>query len=117
MSYKKAVPTAKKLAIKSGDTVQVISGDDKGKSGKVLKIDRVAMKVLVEGVNFVKKHMKPSQKSPQGGIVSVERPLSYSKVMLVDGKGKPTRIKIQKTEKDGKTVITRIAKTTGQPIA
>lgn len=106
----------KNLKIKKDDTVIVISGDDKGKTGKVLKVDRVNLKVTVQGINLVKKHVKPNQKNPQGGIISVERPLNYAKVMLVDAQGKPTRIAMKRTGKGEKAKVERIAKTTGQAI-
>ncbi len=109
----KAILTEKKLAIKKDDTVIVISGDDKGKTGKVLKVDPIKLRITVQGINIAKKHVKPSQKSPQGGIVSIERPMAYSKVMIVDAKGKPTRIAIKRVTKGGKTEVQRIAKTTG----
>lgn len=106
-----------KLKIKKGDVVQVIAGADKGKSGKVLEVDTVDSRILVEGVNIRKKHVKPSQTNPQGGIVSKEAKIHYSNVMLLDGAGKPTRIAIKKTEKAGKILTARIAKTTKQEIA
>jgi large subunit ribosomal protein L24 len=107
-----------KLKIKKGDLVTVISGSDKGKSGKVLKVSPKDLKVLVEGVNLRKKHVKPSQKTPQGGVITQERPIHYSKVMLLDGQGKPTRIGISVVKgKDGKLTRTRVAKTTKQPVA
>ena len=115
-----AVATTKqtaKLKIKKGDTIQVISGADKGKTGKVLEVLTKDMKLLVEGVNVRKKSLKPSQKSPQGGITTKETPIHYSKCMLMDAKGKPTRVGIKRTEKAGKITLTRVAKTTGQEIA
>jgi large subunit ribosomal protein L24 len=83
----------KKFKIKTGDLVQVIAGKDKGRKGKVLKIYKAKDRVLVEGVNIVKKHVKPSTENPQGGIVEKEAPIHISNVNLVDPKtGKPTRI-------------------------
>ena len=82
-----------KLHVKTGDTVYVISGKDKGKTGKVLRVFTKKGKVLVEGINVVTKHLKPNQMNPQGGVVTKEAPLFSSKVMLFDEKaGKPTRI-------------------------
>ena len=72
-----------KLKIKSGDIVRVIAGDHKGSEGKVLKVDREKNKAIVEGVNMVSKHTKPSAKSPQGGIVKKEAPIHISKLSLV----------------------------------
>ncbi len=77
-----------KLKIKSGDTVRVIAGDHKGSEGKVLKVNREKNKAIVEGVNMVSKHTKPSAKSPQGGIVKKEAPLHISNLSLIDPKSK-----------------------------
>ncbi|MDD3003569.1 50S ribosomal protein L24 [Flavobacterium sp.] len=77
-----------KLKIKSGDIVRVIAGDHKGAEGKVLKVDREKNKAIVEGVNMVSKHTKPSAKSPQGGIVKKEAPIQISNIALVDTKTK-----------------------------
>ena len=71
-----------KVKIKKGDTVVVIAGDDKGKSGKVLQVVPEAGQVLVEGVNFVKKHMRKSEDNPQGGIVEREAPVHISNVKV-----------------------------------
>ncbi len=73
----------KKFKIKSGDTVKVITGDHKGSKGKVIKIIRDKDRVLVEGINLVSKHTKPSTKNPQGGIIKKEAPLHISNVMLL----------------------------------
>ncbi|MFM8437659.1 MAG: 50S ribosomal protein L24, partial [Candidatus Kapaibacterium sp.] len=76
-----------KLQIKKGDVVQVIAGNDKGTSGRVIEIDREKLRVVVEGVNIRKKHARPSQANPNGGIISREMPIHYSNVMLmVNGK-------------------------------
>lgn len=82
-----------KLHVKKGDNVLVLSGKDKGQRGKVITALPKAGKVIVEGVNRVKRHTKPSQKMPQGGIIVKEAPLSSAKVMLVcPNCDKPTRI-------------------------
>ena len=82
-----------KLKIKSGDTVKVIAGDHKGSEGKVLRVYREKNKAIVEGVNMVSKHTKPSAKNPQGGIVKKEAPLHISNIALIDPKSKqPTRV-------------------------
>jgi large subunit ribosomal protein L24 len=81
-----------KFKIKSGDTVQVIAGDHKGTEGKVLKIVVDKNKAIVEGVNMVKKHTKPSAKSPQGGIVEKEAPIHISNLSLLTKKGETTRV-------------------------
>lgn len=75
----------KKLNIKVGDTVKVISGESRGSEGKILVIDRVKNRVTVEGVNVVKKHVKPSASNPQGGIEEKEAGIHISNVMLVVG--------------------------------
>ena len=103
-----------KLHIKKGDTVIVLSGEDKGKTGKVLKVLVEKQPALVEGVNIVTKSSKPSAKNPQGGFVKVEAPIHISNLSLIDPKsGKPTRIAI-KINDDGKKV--RIAKKSGEEI-
>ena len=81
-----------KLKIKSGDTVQVIAGDHKGSEGKVLKVLIDKNKAIVEGVNMVKKHTKPSAQSPQGGIVEKEAPIQLSNLSLLTSKGETTRV-------------------------
>ena len=76
----------KKFKLKSGDTVKVIAGDHKGSEGKVIQIIKDKDRVLVEGVNLVSKHTKPSAQSPQGGIVKKEAPIHISNLMLVCNK-------------------------------
>jgi large subunit ribosomal protein L24 len=79
-----------KLKIKSGDIVRVIAGDHKGSEGKVLRVYREKNKAIVEGVNMVSKHTKPSAKNPQGGIVKKEAPIHISNLSLIDPKSKET---------------------------
>jgi len=81
-----------KLKIKSGDTVKVITGDHKGSEGKILKVLIDKNKVIVEGVNMVKKHMKPDAQNPQGGIVEKEAPIQISNLSLLTSKGETTRV-------------------------
>ena len=81
-----------KFKIKSGDTVRVTAGDHKGSEGKVLQVLTDKNKAIVEGVNMVKKHMKPSAESPQGGIVEKEAAIHISNLSLLTGKGETTRI-------------------------
>lgn len=103
-----------KLHIKKNDTVVVLAGEDKGKTGKVLKVLVEKNRALVEGVNMVSKSTKPSAQNPQGGIVKQEAPIHISNLSLVDPKsGKATRVSIKVTE-DGKKV--RIAKKSGEEI-
>ena len=102
-----------KLHIKKNDTVIVLTGEDKGKTGKVLKVLVEKERAVVEGVNFVNKSTKPSAKNPQGGFEKVEAPIHISNLSLIDPKsGKPTRIAIKR---EGKKVI-RIAKKSGEEI-
>ena len=77
-----------KLKIKSGDVVKVIAGDHKGSEGTVLRVIRDKNKAVVEGVNMVSKHTKPSAKNPQGGIVKKEAPIHVSNLSLIDPKSK-----------------------------
>ncbi len=77
-----------KLKIKTGDIVRVIAGDHKGAEGKVLKVNRDDNKAIVDGINMVSKHTKPSAKSPQGGIVKKEAPIQISNLSLIDPKSK-----------------------------
>ena len=103
-----------KLHIKKGDTVYVNSGENKGQTGKVLKVFVEERRAIVEGVNMVSKSQKPSAKNPQGGIVKQEAPLHISKLNVVDPKTcKPTRIG-RKLNADGKLV--RYAKKSGEEI-
>ncbi len=84
------------MRIKKNDMVVIIAGKDKGKSGKVIRVDRNNDVVVVEQANMVKKHQKPTQANPTGGIIDVEAPIHISNVMLLDGKsGKGTRVRNQ----------------------
>ncbi len=103
-----------KLHIRKNDTVIVLTGEDKGKKGKVLKVLVDKRRAIVEGVNMVSKHTKPSAKHPQGGIVKQEASIHISNLSLIDPKsGKATRISIKRTE-DGKKI--RVAKKSGEEI-
>ena len=81
-----------KLKIKSGDTVRVIAGDHKGSEGKALKVSKDKNKAIVEGVNMIKKHMKPIAQNPQGGIVEKEASIHVSNLSLLTDKGEATRV-------------------------
>ena len=81
-----------KLKIKSGDTVKVVAGDHKGSEGKVLTVLIEKNKAIVEGVNMVKKHTKPSAQNPQGGIIEKEAPIHISNLSLLTSKGETTRV-------------------------
>ena len=99
--------------IKKGDTVVILSGKDKGKTGEVTKSLPKDDKVVVAGVNVITRHRKPSQTNPQGGLERAEAPLHVSKVALADPKtGKPTRVRFE--TKDGKKV--RVAVKSGETI-
>ena len=103
-----------KFNLQAFGTVIVLAGEDKGKTGKVLKVLVDKNRAIVEGINIVSKSAKPSAKNPQGGIVKQEAPIHISNLSLVDPKsGKATRIAIKTTE-DGKKV--RIAKKSGEEI-
>jgi len=95
---------ATKCYIKKDDKVKVIAGKDTGKIGKVLKVNRKTSRVLVEKINIVKRHSKPSAQNKQGGIVDKEMPIQWSNVMVMCSKCvKPARIKMQRLE-DGKKI-------------
>lgn len=105
------------MRIKKNDNIVVISGNDKNKTGKVLKVFPKVSRVIVEGINIRKRHTKPSQKNQQGGIIEKEAPIHVSNVMIVDPKtSKPTRIgsKVIIDEKTGKKKIARVSKTSGE---
>ena len=104
----------KKLHIKKGDTVMVISGDFRGQQGRVLMIDIDKSRAIVEGVNMVSKHSKPTKDNPKGGIIKKEAPIHISNLMIVGTSGKPTRIGRKMDEKTNKLV--RYSKKSGEVI-
>ncbi len=93
----------KKFHIHKGDLVKVTTGVDKGKEGKVIKVLTKKDRAIVEGVNMVSKHIKPSPTNPQGGIVKTEAAIHVSNLMVMDAKGNVTRIG-RRRDKDGKLV-------------
>jgi large subunit ribosomal protein L24 len=99
--------------IKKGDRVVVLTGKDKGRQGRVLKVLPQEQRVVVEGLNIVQRHTRPTQFDPQGGIKNKEAPLHLSNVAIVDSQGKATRVGFR-VEGDKKV---RFAKTTGEVIA
>lgn len=101
------------MKLRVGDTVQVIAGSDKGKTGEIIQILRKKDRVIVEGVNMVTKHIKPSQTDPEGGIVTREAPIHVSNVVYYDSKAKET-VKIGYSIVDG--VKVRINKKTGKAL-
>lgn|SRR5690606_20981654 len=101
------------MHVKKGDKVQVIAGKDKGKQGTILAVFPKKERVIIEGINMVKKHAKPSQENPQGGILNQEAAIHVSNVMPIDPKtGEPTRVGYE--VRDGKKV--RIAKKSGEAL-
>ncbi|HLS08821.1 50S ribosomal protein L24 [Lentibacillus sp.] len=101
------------MHVKKGDKVKVIAGKDRGKEGTILEVYPKKERVLVEGINMIKKHAKPSQDNPQGGILNQEAAIHVSNVMPIDPKsGEPTRVGYE--DRDGKKV--RIAKKSGEAI-
>ena len=98
--------------IKKGDRVVVLTGKDRGRQGAVLKVFPQEQRVLVEGLNMVQRHTRPTQFDPQGGIKNKEAPIHVSNVAIVDSKGKATRVGFR-VEGDKKV---RFAKTTGEVI-
>ncbi|GIK22375.1 MAG: 50S ribosomal protein L24 [Ignavibacteriota bacterium] len=107
------------MKIRKNDNVIVIAGNDKGRTGKVLKVFPKTLRLIVEGINLRKKHTKPTQRSPQGGIQEKEAPIHVSNVMILDPKtNEPTRIgsKIILDDKTGKKKIARISRASGEMI-
>ena len=117
--YKKAkrlrhqAPVRQRLHVTKGDTVQVISGDDKGKRGAVLQVYPKTGRVTVQGVNIIKRHQRQTP-TAEAGIIEREAPIHHSKVMLLDPKGgAPTRVR-RRIDTDG--TVERVAVHSGQPI-
>jgi large subunit ribosomal protein L24 len=115
MARRRPVPQAHPMKVRSGDHVKVISGKDRGKTGRILRVEPKRQRVFVEGLNMIKRHTRPQQvpgaQSEQqlGGVIEREGPIHVSNVMVLDGKGQPTRIRIER--EDGQRY--RVAKTTG----
>jgi large subunit ribosomal protein L24 len=107
-------PERHKMHITKGDTVRVISGEHRGKEGKVLRVFPKEFRVEVEGVNIVKKHKRAASANEESGIIELTAPIAASKVMLLDPKsGEPTRVR-RRLDKDG--TAERVAVKSGQPI-
>lgn len=107
------------MKIRKNDNVIVISGNDRGKTGKVLKVFPKNFRVIVEGINLRKRHTKPSQKNTQGGIIEKEAPIHASNIMLLDPKtNEPTRLgsQIILDENTGKKKRARISRSTGEMV-
>ncbi len=113
-----ARPKRRSLKLRKGDRVQVISGKDRGKSGRVLRVDVAKERLYVEGLNMIKRHTRPQQAAGTsaqtaaqlGGVIEREGPIHISNAMLLDAKGQPTRVGIERSE-DGERV--RVAKSSG----
>jgi large subunit ribosomal protein L24 len=111
-------PKRRSLKIRTGDRVQVMSGKDRGKTGRVLRVEPAKERLVVEGLNMVKRHTRPQQArgtnaataAQLGGVIEREGSIHISNVMLLDAKGKPTRVRIERGE-DGERV--RVAKSSG----
>ncbi len=104
---------ANSMSVKAGDRVKVIAGKDKGKEGKVLRVNPESQRVIVERVNMIKKHQRPTNKRPQGGIIELEAPIHVSNVMLLcPSCSQPTRI--GRNREDGARI--RTCKKCGNPI-
>ncbi len=104
---------SKKLHIRKGDNVMVITGESKGQQGKVLVLDSKG-RAIVEGVNMVSKHQKPNAENPKGGIIQKEAPINLSNLKVIDSAGNPTRIGRRLDEKTNKSV--RYSKKSGEVI-
>jgi large subunit ribosomal protein L24 len=105
------------MKIRKNDQVVVISGNSRGKRGKVLKVYPELNRVIVEGVNIIKRHTRPNQKNPQGGILQREAPIHLSNVMLLDPKtNEPTRVgtKVVRDETTGRKDRLRVSRATGE---
>lgn len=108
-----------KVKIHKNDNIVVIAGNDSGKTGKVLKVFPKKSRVIIEGINIRKRHTKPTQNNPQGGIIEKEAPIHISNIMLLDPKSnEPTRIGTQiiLDEKTGKKKRARVSKISGEMI-
>jgi len=107
------------MRIRKGDIVKVLSGKNRGKTGRVLKVDVDKLRVLVEGVNLIKRHSRPTQKNPKGGVVEKESPLHVSKVQLMDTRNNtPTRVGYRTLRNDHGQITgkVRISKKSGEII-
>lgn len=107
------------MKIRKNDNVMVIAGNDRGKTGKVLKVFRKDSKIIIEGINLHKRHTKPSQSNPQGGILEKEASIHISNVMLIDpNNNQPARLgsQIILDEKTGKKKRVRVSRTSGEMI-
>jgi large subunit ribosomal protein L24 len=109
----------KKLHVRKGDMVRVMSGNDKDKEGKILKVFPETERIIIEGVNLRIRHTRPSQLYPNGGRIEREMPIHASNVMPLDGNGNPTRIgrKLIQDAETGQSHWIRLARTTGEELS
>ena len=110
---RRKAPTRQKVHVRRGDRVRIIRGNHAGEEGTVLRVLTKENRVVVEGVNMRKRHMRPTQANPEGGIVTFEAPIHASNVMLLDTNGEPTRVR-QRIDADG--TKERVATKSGNPI-
>ena len=107
-------PTRLKMFVRKGDRVRVMRGNERDKEGTVLRVDREKNRVVVEGINLRKRHMRPSAVSPEGGIITFEAPIAASNVMLIDpASGEPTRVRVKQNDDGTKD---RVAAKSGRAI-
>ena len=102
-----------KFHIKTGDMVMVIAGRDKGKPGRVIRMIPKQQRAVVEGINMITKHLKPSASNPQGGIESMEAPVHVSNLMVMDAAGTPTRTRLEHNDKGQ---VVRVSVKSGKPL-
>lgn len=109
-------PDGKKMKLKKGDTVMVIAGDDRGKMGKILKVDKKKSRAIVEGINFIKRHIRPSSKNRKGGIVEKEASVSLSNLILHCSRcSSTTRVSFRSVEgSEGERAKIRICRKCGE---
>ena len=100
-------------SIKRDDTVMVIAGKEKGKVGRILRIEKGGKRVFVEKLNMLKRHSRPTQQNPQGGIIEKEGPINISNVMLLTSDNRPVRVRYEFKEVDGGQTKVRVAAQTG----
>jgi len=117
MPARPKTPVRHKIRLRKDDVVKVIAGRDKGKTGRVLSVNRKTGRLLVEGVNMVKKHLRAvPARQIKGGIAEREAPIHVSNVMIVTSEGKPTRIAFKLETAGGKTRRIRVARKTGETL-
>lgn len=105
------------MRIRKGDTVYIRTGSNKGKTGKVLFVDIAAQKAVIEGINMKKRHQRPTQKNPKGGVISIEAPVALSNIALYSSTlSGPTKTSMRTIEESGKRKKVRICRKTGEQV-